>query len=44
VIAAALADRGALVEAGLRNAERFSGAQMVAGYVAAYRRVTAAAQ
>ena len=44
VIAAALANRDALVEAGLRNAERFSGAQMVEGYVAAYRRVVAAAQ
>ena len=44
VIAGALADRDALVEAGLRNAERFSGAQMVEGYVAAYRRVVAAAQ
>ena len=44
VIAGTLADRDALVEAGLRNAERFSGAQMVEGYVAAYRRVVAAAQ
>ena len=44
VIAGALSARDALVEAGLRNAERFSGAQMAEGYVAAYRRVTAAAQ
>jgi len=44
VIAGTLADRDDLVEAGLRNAERFSGAQMVEGYVAAYRRVVAAAQ
>jgi len=39
VIATALADRDALVASGLRNAARFSGAQMVAGYGAAYRRV-----
>jgi glycosyltransferase involved in cell wall biosynthesis len=44
VIAAALLARDELVVSGLRNAARFSGAQMVEGYVAAYRRVTAAPQ
>jgi len=37
VVADALASRQTLMAAGLRNAERFSGAAMAAGYVAAYR-------
>jgi glycosyltransferase involved in cell wall biosynthesis len=38
-IVSALANREALVQMGLRNAERFSGARMTDGYIDAYRKV-----
>lgn len=39
LVAHALASRQAMVEAGLKNAERFAGATMAAGFLSAYHRV-----